>query len=282
MNKLLIVDDDASIRLLFRRVVAGSGWDILEAGDGETALETIRSDLPTVVLLDLAIPPISGAEVCRRIKADPELRSTIVVMMAAFSDHRYREQCRAAGADRILIKPLSAMALHGLLGALLLMEWGCGTESRPTGPACAEWNRLSSIGESSRQADYPVSVVLITASSMSTRADVRRARRVVGIVPKLRKSGNSCPVRIRGRRIRLRVLLDAVEPPGVDRLRSAQVNLELEFVICRFAHGDVGANVLRPVDVRHNERQFDTCVRGQRLIVLSKVRHRVRNSVSRD
>ncbi|HLH74122.1 MAG TPA: response regulator [Chloroflexota bacterium] len=117
MVKLLIVEDDASVRSLVARAVAGTGWEILEAGDGASALDIVQREHPAVVLLDLGLPQMSGAEVCQRIKATPELHNTVVVMLTAFVDPLNLERCNEAGADRILTKPFSPLALRALLDA---------------------------------------------------------------------------------------------------------------------------------------------------------------------
>ena len=82
---VLIIDDDEEIRSALRELLAGEGYQVQEAGDGQQALPIMSSaSQRLIVLLDLMMPGMDGYEVCRRVWADPTLRNrhTIVLMSA--------------------------------------------------------------------------------------------------------------------------------------------------------------------------------------------------------
>ena len=109
--KLLIADDETAIRGLVRVTLEGEGHQILEAADGEEALELARAERPALVLLDVMMPRPDGLEACRRLKQDPATRDAVVLLLTAMSQEGDRERGLAAGADDYFTKPFSPLAL---------------------------------------------------------------------------------------------------------------------------------------------------------------------------
>jgi CheY-like chemotaxis protein len=109
--KLLIADDEPAVRALVHATLEGDDYVILEAGDGEEALEVARAEHPTLVLLDIMMPRLDGLEVCRRLKADPETRAIVIVLLTAQAQDRDRDRGLEAGADDYFTKPFSPLAL---------------------------------------------------------------------------------------------------------------------------------------------------------------------------
>ncbi|GAB4492225.1 MAG: hypothetical protein OHK0031_15220 [Anaerolineales bacterium] len=106
--KILIVDDDPSIRLAMRSVLQTAGYEIAEAEDGLAGLEKALSFAPDLVLLDVNMPKMDGLELCRRFKSDPALVAIFVVIV---SGSRVDADSRVAGletgADGYLVRPLT-------------------------------------------------------------------------------------------------------------------------------------------------------------------------------
>jgi CheY-like chemotaxis protein len=115
MKKILIVDDQPDIRRLIHRTL-GKRYEILEAGDGETALDMVRASEPDAVILDVMMPgEFDGFEVLKQIKGDPALNAIFVVMVTAKGLSTDFETGIRAGADGYLIKPFSPLQLMNLL-----------------------------------------------------------------------------------------------------------------------------------------------------------------------
>ena len=111
MQKLLIADDEPSLRLLVAATLASEDYEIIEAGDGAEALALAKAERPKLALLDVQMPVMDGLEVCRRIKTDPELQTTAVVMLTSAAQPSEREAGFAAGANEYLTKPFSPLQL---------------------------------------------------------------------------------------------------------------------------------------------------------------------------
>ena len=119
---VLVVDDDASIRQLFERWLLAQGYSVVTAADGEEALEVIRQQPPDVVLLDVAMPKLTGIEVCRRIKRDGATRLMPVILVSAVDGVADRIEGFAAGADDFLSKPPDSGELLTRVGAVVRVK----------------------------------------------------------------------------------------------------------------------------------------------------------------
>ena len=117
---ILIVEDQVDLRKLVSLTLRPAGYRLREAVDGATALQACSEEPPDLVILDLMLPGgLDGVEVCRRIKSDPALAGTLVIMMTAADQARERERVRAAGADHYVPKPFSPGQLRALVQSLL-------------------------------------------------------------------------------------------------------------------------------------------------------------------
>ena len=108
---VLIVDDDAAVRMVLQLAFERTAYVVSAAEDGESALALVREARPDLILLDVGMPGIDGLEVCRRLKADPATRDVKVVLLTARVQDRDRELGLAAGADGYLTKPFSPRAV---------------------------------------------------------------------------------------------------------------------------------------------------------------------------
>jgi CheY-like chemotaxis protein len=114
--KLLVVDDEANVRRLLAATLERRNISVLQANTGEEALELAARELPDVVLLDVAMPGIGGIETCRRLKKNPRLQKSRVVVLTARAQDSVRREAIAAGADLFLTKPFSPLQLLELIG----------------------------------------------------------------------------------------------------------------------------------------------------------------------
>ncbi len=116
---VLQVDDYAPSLYVRGKILRQAGFEVIDASSGTEALRLVAERRPTVVLLDVGLPDVSGLEVCRRIKADPATAGTQVVHVTATTTHR-TDYARALelGADGYLVEPVEPEVLVATLRAL--------------------------------------------------------------------------------------------------------------------------------------------------------------------
>jgi two-component system phosphate regulon response regulator PhoB len=113
------VDDEADIVALVAYHLAKSGYRVSTASSGSEALEAVRKDRPSLIVLDLMLPGMSGYEVLEQIRSDDAVRQTAVLMLTARREEQDRIQGLSLGADDYLTKPFSPQELVLRVGAIL-------------------------------------------------------------------------------------------------------------------------------------------------------------------
>ena len=115
MASVLVADDEALIREWVRFVAEAAGHEVVEAADGESALELARTRRPDVALLDVRMPGRGGLDLTRTVKGDPSLSRTRVVLLSGLPEDA--TAALQAGADAHLTKPCPIAALSAALVA---------------------------------------------------------------------------------------------------------------------------------------------------------------------
>jgi CheY-like chemotaxis protein len=113
-KKVLIAEDQPDSRKLLADIVSRFrpyGVEVVLAQNGSEALEQARKEHPTLILLDVMMPGVNGLEVCRQLKADPELKHTYVIVVSAKAQPEDRREAALAGADEYLTKPFDINAV---------------------------------------------------------------------------------------------------------------------------------------------------------------------------
>jgi len=125
MATVLVVDDEPAIRELVRFTLEDEQVRIVEAADGLAALEVARKERPDLILLDVRMPQLGGLDTCRRIRQDPALSHTRIIILTAADQESDRARGLAAGADDYLTKPFSPLALYALVKTFLpeVLTW---------------------------------------------------------------------------------------------------------------------------------------------------------------
>ncbi len=90
MAKILVVDDDPDFVQISRTILEAEGYQVLEAANGEQALEALRQDTPDLMLLDVIMSTtLEGVDVCRAIRADPDLKDVPIIMISSIATSEY-------------------------------------------------------------------------------------------------------------------------------------------------------------------------------------------------
>jgi len=120
--KVLIVDDDDSVREAFRAILAADDHEFTFAKSGPEALAELQKLVPDVILLDVMMPSLDGYEVCRRIKADHRLAHVPVILVTVLETKEDLVRGLDAGADEFLTKPVTAVELRARVRSMLRIK----------------------------------------------------------------------------------------------------------------------------------------------------------------
>ncbi len=111
MKRILLVDDSRVSREVIKVYLIAKDVTVLEAVDGQHALEKVRADPPDLVIAELRMPRLDGVELCQAMKADPATRAVPVLILTSQKDAETRRRAREAGAREVLTKPVQPQAL---------------------------------------------------------------------------------------------------------------------------------------------------------------------------
>ena len=124
-KKVLIAEDQPDSRQLLVDIVSRFrpyGVEPITAASGSEALELARKEKPALILLDMMMPGVSGLEVCRQVKADPDLKSARVIVVSARVQPEDRRQAAEAGADEYVTKPYDIRHIRERVQKILGIE----------------------------------------------------------------------------------------------------------------------------------------------------------------
>jgi DNA-binding response OmpR family regulator len=121
-TKILIADDNENIREALTSILEDEGYALWTAKDGAEALRKVREISPDIIILDVTMPEISGYDVCRTIKNDPDLKKIFVLMLSAKGQATEQEHGREAGADEYMVKPFSPSEILARINKIVLNE----------------------------------------------------------------------------------------------------------------------------------------------------------------
>lgn len=119
VTRVLVIDDEAPIRLLCRVNLEAEGMQVLEAGDGPTGLEQARSGRPDVILLDVMMPGLDGWAVAAELIDDESTRDIPIVFLTARAELRDRARGIELGGIDYVTKPFNPVELAELVRGLL-------------------------------------------------------------------------------------------------------------------------------------------------------------------
>ncbi len=143
MTKILLVEDDKSLREIYGVRLLAEGYDIVSAGDGEEALAMAIKERPQLIVSDVMMPKISGFDMLDILRSTTETKAIKVIMMTALSSEDQRARGEALGADRYLVKSQVGIedvvrTVHDVLGdSLVVPQTPSQTFGTPTPSAIA-------------------------------------------------------------------------------------------------------------------------------------------------
>ncbi len=131
MTKVMVVEDDQSLREIYSIRLTAEGYEIVSAGDGEEALALAVKEKPDLILSDVMMPKISGFDMLDILRQTPETKDIRVIMMTALSSDDQRKRGEGLGADKYLVKSQVGIedviaAVHEVLGEKATKQVGSG------------------------------------------------------------------------------------------------------------------------------------------------------------
>jgi two-component system, cell cycle response regulator DivK len=119
MKKILVAEDNPVNRELIREILSDGEYEVIEACDGQEALDRIAEMRPDLVLLDIQMPVLDGYAVLRRLRDNPPSPAPRVIALTAYAMQGDRERALAAGFDDYVTKPIDLKTLTGKIGEYL-------------------------------------------------------------------------------------------------------------------------------------------------------------------
>ncbi len=119
VTKILVIDDEPSLRDMLDDILTMEGFTVITAGDGEEGLKKIYGDQPDLIILDCSMPVLDGYEVLGRIRKDPALYSKPVIMLTVLSGEFDEIRGLELGADDYITKPFRSAQLIARIKAVL-------------------------------------------------------------------------------------------------------------------------------------------------------------------
>ena len=192
MAKILLVEDDQSLREIYGIRLTAEGYEIVSAGDGEEALATAVREMPDLIISDVMMPKISGFDMLDILRSTPETKDIKVIMMTALSSEDQRERGESLGADRFLVKSQVGIedvvnAVHEVLDQNNNTAANISTESAQVGeeqnPALAQ---ASTSNQTSAQTQVPAqnqAPIQVTTPGLPQSQTIPVQNPVAGQVP---------------------------------------------------------------------------------------------------
>lgn len=116
---IMIVDDSVSLRRVVSIALKGAGYDVIEAGDGQQALERIQGQKIHLVISDLNMPRMDGLTFVKTLKSRPEYRFLPVIMLTTEAQESRKQEGKRAGAKAWMVKPFQPAQMLGAVSKLL-------------------------------------------------------------------------------------------------------------------------------------------------------------------
>jgi DNA-binding response OmpR family regulator len=207
--KILVVDDDLELSSLIGYALRQAGYMVVEAADGQAALEAFEQESPALVILDVNLPRLSGLEVCRRIREESKVP---VMMLTVRNAEEDQVQALDLGADDYLTKPFSPRTLLARVRALLRRSG----EERPAPLAAGDFSLELELQSVSVRGGEPVRLTRLELRLLqillANAGHTLPAERLLAHVWGSRGAGDRQLLKQLVHRLRQKIEVDAAEP----------------------------------------------------------------------
>jgi DNA-binding response OmpR family regulator len=207
--KILVVDDDLELSSLIGYALRQAGYMVVEAADGQAALDAFKHESPALVILDVNLPRLSGLEVCRRIREESKVP---VMMLTVRSAEEDQVQALDLGADDYLTKPFSPRTLLARVRALLRRSG----EERPAPLAAGDFSLELELQSVSVRGGEPVRLTRLELRLLqillANAGHTLPAERLLAHVWGSRGAGDRQLLKQLVHRLRQKIEADAAEP----------------------------------------------------------------------
>jgi len=123
-TKILVTDDDQDMLLLASTLLRDEGYKVFEAASGKECLDAVKAHHPDVVLLDVMLPDMTGVEVCRKIKTDPDSEGIFVILVSGVRvSSEYQADALNIGADGYIVKPITNKEFVARVQSIVRIKW---------------------------------------------------------------------------------------------------------------------------------------------------------------
>ncbi len=129
-EKILVVEDNPQNMRLLEMVLRVEEYNLVKATDGEQALEVAKSEKPDLILMDISLPRMSGLDVTRKLREEPEFKNTPIIGITAFAMKGDREKVIESGCTIYMSKPVNTLALPEVVAELIVRSRQAERESR--------------------------------------------------------------------------------------------------------------------------------------------------------
>lgn len=180
MSKVMVVEDDASLREIYSIRITAEGYDVVSASDGEEALAVAVREKPDLILSDVMMPKISGFDMLDILRSTPETAKIKVIMMTALSAEDQRQRGERLGADRYLVKSQVGIedvvnAIHEVLGDKATATPTPSPTPAAAAPAPATSTTTTASPQLSPSSDFVAEQAAATAQVKAATAEVQDA-----------------------------------------------------------------------------------------------------------
>ena len=221
MATIMIVEDEQAIVLLLKYNLEKNGYETITVSHGNRVVAAVEKYLPSLILLDWMLPEMSGLELCKIIRNNPELKNIPIIMLTAKSQEEDKVIGLSAGADDYVTKPFSVLELTARVDALVrrLGLHSFTTETIQSGEFCLDM-RARELKKNGKRVDLTQVEFSLMKTFLENRGRAMDREELLGAVWGKHYSGELKIVDVNIRRLRIKVEDDPASPRHITTVRG--------------------------------------------------------------